>query len=242
MRVRVLFFGRLKDIVGVAQEDAELSEGSRVADLFERYGRQHPQLAEFRASIAASRNQEYCEWRTVLGSGDEVAFLPPVSGGQSEATVAAPPELFQLVRVPIDVAELAASLKAGQDGALATFDGFVRDNFKGRPTSHLEYDAYEPMALAKMREIGAEARRKFAVHRIGIVHRLGRLSVGETSVWIGVSAPHRAAAFDACRYAIDTLKTTVPIWKKEFFADGSMWAEGEPIREPAKSAMDESNS
>src|SRR5580704_1546504 len=132
MRVRVLFFGRLKDIVGVAQEDAELSEGARVADLFERYGRQFPQLAEFRPSIAASRNQEYCEWRATLSAGDEVAFLPPVSGGQGDAAVAAPSELFQLVRVPINVAELAASLKPGQDGALVTFDGFVRDNFRGR--------------------------------------------------------------------------------------------------------------
>ena len=241
MRVRVLFFGRLKDIVGVAQEDAELSEGSRVADLFERYGRQFPQLAEFRPSIAASRNQEYCEWRTALSAGDEVAFLPPVSGGQSEPVVATHSELFQLVRVRIDVAELVASLKAGQDGALVTFDGFVRDNFKGRPTSHLEYDAYESMALAKMREIGAEARAKFAIHRIGIVHRLGRLAVGETSVWIGVSAPHRGAAFDACRYAIDALKTSVPIWKREFFEGGAVWAEGEPLREPAKSTIDESN-
>jgi MoaE-MoaD fusion protein len=242
MRVRVLFFGRLKDITGVAQEDAELSEGSRVADLFERYGRQFPQLAEFRPSIAASRNQEYCEWRTALSAGDEVAFLPPVSGGQGETAIAAPSELFQLVRVSINVTELAASLKAGQDGALVTFDGFVRDNFKGRATSHLEYDAYESMALAKMREIGVEARRKFAIHRIGIVHRLGRVDVGETSVWIGVSAPHRAAAFDACRYAIDALKTTVPIWKKEFFEGGAVWADGEPFPEPPKSTHDESNS
>jgi molybdopterin synthase catalytic subunit/molybdopterin converting factor small subunit len=237
MRVRVLFFGRLKDIVGVAQDDAELSEGARVSDLFERYGRQFPQLAEFRPSIAASRNQEYCEWKTALAAGDEVAFLPPVSGGQSEIAVATTAELFQLVRVPIHVAELAARLKAGQDGAVVTFDGFVRDNFKGRATSHLEYDAYEPMALGKMREIGDEARRRFAIHRIGIVHRLGRVTIGETSVWIGVSAPHRAAAFDACRFAIDTLKTTVPIWKKEFFQDGAVWAEGEP----AKSMQDESN-
>jgi molybdopterin synthase catalytic subunit len=246
MRVRVLFFGRLKDIVGVAQEDAELSEGARVADLFERYGRQFPQLAEFRPSIAASRNQEYCEWRTALAAGDEVAFLPPVSGGQGEIAVATPAELFQLVRVPIHGSELSASLKSGQDGALVTFDGFVRDNFKGRATSHLEYDAYEPMALGKMREIGAEAQRRFAIHRIGIVHRLGRVTIGETSVWIGVSAPHRAAAFDACRFAIDALKTTVPIWKKEFFEGGEVWAEGEPFREslrkPAKSMQDESNS
>jgi MoaE-MoaD fusion protein len=241
MRVRVLFFGKLKDIVGVSHEDAELSEGARVDDLFERYGRQFPKLAEFRSSIAASRNQEYCEWRTALAAGDEVAFLPPVSGGQSESTSIASPELFQLVRTRIDPVELAESLKAGQDGAVVTFDGFVRDNFKGQKTEYLEYEAYEAMALAKIREIGATARQKFAIHKIGIVHRLGRVEIGETSVWIGVSAPHRVAAFEACRHAIDTLKSTVPIWKKEFFVGGAIWADGDAAREPAKLPKSESN-
>jgi molybdopterin converting factor subunit 1 len=237
MRVRVLFFGQLKEIVGVAEEDAELSEGARVEDLFERYGRRCPKLAEFRASIAASVNQEYAGWRAPLESGDEVAFLPPVSGGQ-QATVAE--DIFHLVREPIRPRDLVEGLKAPEDGAVAVFDGFVRNNFKGRRTLYLEYEAYEPMALAKMREIGAQIRARYPIHRLAIVHRLGRLEIGETSVLIAVSSPHRRAALDACRYAIDTLKRAVPIWKKEYFQGGAVWAEGELPSEEAISRPDES--
>lgn len=230
MRVRVLFFGQLKDITGLAEEDAELSEGARVEDVFERYGRRFPKLAEFRASIAASVNQEYAGWRAPLSSGDEVAFLPPVSGGQQPAVAE---DIFQIVREPIEPRNLIKSLKAPEDGAVVVFDGFVRDNFRGQRTLYLEYEAYEPMALAKMREIGAHIRTTFPIHRLAIVHRLGRLEIGETSVLIAVSSAHRRAAFDACRYAIDTLKRAVPIWKKEYFAGGAVWAEGEvPSQEP----------
>jgi molybdopterin synthase catalytic subunit len=240
MRIRVLFFGQLKDIVGVAQEDTELSDGARVEDLFERYGRRFPRLAEFRPSIAASVNQEYVGWRAPLSSGDEVAFLPPVSGGQQETAVAG--DIFQLVRARIDSREIVESLKAPENGAVVVFDGFVRNSFKGQPTQYLVYEAYEPMAYAKMREIGAQVREKFPIHRIAIVHRLGRLEIGETSVLIAVSSPHRAAAFDACRYGIDTLKRTVPIWKKEHFVGGAVWAEGEVPHQEAISPPDESTS
>jgi len=242
MRVRVLFFGQLKDITGVTQEEAELSEGARVEDLFERYGRRFPKLAEFRSSIAASVNQEYSGWRAPLETGDEVAFLPPVSGGQqgmSQTVIEG--DVFQLVREPVRPQELLESLKAPEDGALVVFDGFVRNNFKGGKTLYLEYEAYEPMAYAKMRSIGAEIREKFSIHRVAMVHRLGRLEIGETSVWIAVSAAHRGAAFDACRYAIDTLKRAVPIWKKEFFAGGAVWAEGEVPSQEAISAPSESS-
>jgi molybdopterin converting factor subunit 1 len=242
MRVRVLFFGQLKDITGVTQEEAELSEGARVEDLFERYRRRFPKLGEFRSSIAASVNQEYSAWRAPLDTGDEVAFLPPVSGGQqgmSQSVIEG--DLFQLVREPIRPQELLESLKAPEDGALVVFDGFVRNNFKGGKTLYLEYEAYEPMAYAKMRSIGAEMREKFSIHRLAMVHRLGRLEIGETSVWIAVSAAHRGAAFDACRYAIDTLKRAVPIWKKEFFVGGAVWAEGEAPWQEAISAPSESS-
>jgi len=147
-------------------------------------------------------------------------------------------DLYELVRAAIDAAALVRQVRAGQDGAIVTFDGFVRNESHGRATKYLEYEAYEPMALAKMREIGAQVHERFAIRRIAMVHRLGRLDIGETSVFIAVSAPHRAAAFEACRYAIDTLKRTVPIWKKEYFEDGAIWAEGEippaaPKAEPA---------
>jgi MoaE-MoaD fusion protein len=239
MRVRVLFFGQLKEIVGVAEDDAELSEGARVEDLFERYGRRFPKLAEFRPSIAASVNQEYAAWRAPLSPGDEVAFLPPVSGGQQAAVAE---DIFLLVREPIRAREYVEMLKAPEDGAVVVFDGFVRNNFKGQRTLYLEYEAYEPMAYAKMREIGAQIRAKFPIHRLAMVHRLGRIEIGETSVFIAVSSPHRAAAFDACRYAIDTLKRTVPIWKKEYLFGGAVWAEGEVPSEQAISSSDESKS
>jgi MoaE-MoaD fusion protein len=243
MRVRVLFFGQLKDITGVAQEDAELSDGARVEDLFERYGRRFPKLAEFRASIAASVNQEYSGWRAPLETGDEVAFLPPVSGGQGGGQQAAIEEdIFQLVREPIRPRDIVEGLKAPEDGALVVFDGFVRNNFKGGKTLYLEYEAYEPMAYAKMREIGAEIRTRFSIHRLAIIHRLGRLEIGETSVWIAVSSAHRGVAFDACRYAIDTLKRAVPIWKKEYFAGGAVWADGETPSQEAISGQNESTS
>ena len=138
-------------------------------------------------------------------------------------------DIFQLVHEPIDMAALIRHVRAPGDGAIVTFDGFVRNQSHNRPTLYLVYEAYESMALAKMREIGQLLHEKYAIHRVGIVHRLGRLEIGETSVFIAVSAPHRAAAFDACRYAIDTLKRTVPIWKKEYFEDGAVWADGEPF-------------
>lgn len=136
-------------------------------------------------------------------------------------------DIVELVHTPISAAALAAHVRGSADGAIVIFDGFVRDHSKDRRTRYLEYEAYEPMAIAKIQEIAAHIREKFAIHGLAIIHRLGRLEIGETSVFIAVSAAHRAAAFEACRFAIDTLKRTVPIWKKEYFEDGSVWADGE---------------
>jgi MoaE-MoaD fusion protein len=136
-------------------------------------------------------------------------------------------DLFALIRSPIDAAALVREVRSEPDGAIVTFDGFVRNESSGRRTLYLDYEAYETMALAKMREIGQLLHEKFAIDRVAIVHRLGRLQIGETSVFIAVSAPHRGPAFEACRVAIDTLKRTVPIWKKEYFQDGAVWAGGE---------------
>jgi molybdopterin synthase catalytic subunit len=136
-------------------------------------------------------------------------------------------DLILLVDKTIDADALIRHVRTGADGAIVTFDGCVRNQSHGRRTLYLDYEAYESMALAKMREIAAEARNTFSIDRVAITHRLGRLEIGETSVFIAVSAPHRAAAFDACRYIIDTLKRSVPIWKKEYFEDGAVWADGE---------------
>lgn len=224
MRVRVLFFGRLKDITGLAEDWAELDEGTVLEDLFARYGRQFPALAAFRSSLVASVNEEFAEWRVALCAGDEIAFLPPVSGGTSaNLGTAAMDVTCEIVRAPVHATQIVAALKAPADGAVVVFDGIVRNNSTGRETLYLEYEAYESMALKQMRAIGEQTRKQFSIHRIAIVHRLGRLDIGETSVLIAVSSPHRAAAFDACRFAIDTLKETVPVWKKEYFEDGEVW-------------------
>ncbi|HKW56409.1 MAG TPA: molybdenum cofactor biosynthesis protein MoaE [Candidatus Acidoferrum sp.] len=143
-------------------------------------------------------------------------------------------DVLQLVHEPIDVAALVRHVRADEDGAVVTFDGCVRNHSHGRRTLYLDYEAYETMALAKIREINGEIHRRFPIHRVAIVHRLGRLEIGETSVFIAVSSAHRPAAFEACRFAIDTLKRTVPIWKKEYFEDGAIWADGEMPPAPAE--------
>lgn len=151
-------------------------------------------------------------------------------------------DIIELVREPIDPSPLIRHVRAPEDGAIVTFDGFVRNQSHNRSTLYLDYEAYESMALTKMREIAAELHEKYRIHRVAIVHRLGRLEIGETSVFIAVASAHRAAAFDACRWLIDALKKSVPIWKKEFFEDGAVWADGEPfpeeIRRPSETSGD----
>src|SRR4051812_11176583 len=146
-------------------------------------------------------------------------------------TPAAPSAPISIVDEPIHADQIVAAIKSGSDGAVCVFDGIVRDNTRGRQTLYLDYEAYRDMALEQMRRLAAEAKEKFKVRDVALVHRLGRLQVGETSVLIVVASAHRAAAFDACRWLIDTLKKTVPIWKRETFADGVVWADGEPFPE-----------
>jgi molybdopterin synthase catalytic subunit len=160
----------------------------------------------------------------VLQEGDEVALLPPVSGGAPDGT----PHV-SIVHQRIDAHATVASLEHPEDGALVIFDGLVRNNTRGRRTMYLVYEAYEEMALEQMRILAAKAIADFAIRDVAIVHRLGRLEIGESSVLIAVASAHRAAAFEACRWLIDTLKKTIPIWKKEFFEDGAVWADGEPF-------------
>jgi MoaE-MoaD fusion protein len=227
MRVRVLFFGQFREIADTSEQEFELPAGSSVRDAFSTCASRFPDLNKFRGIAIAARNQEYAAWDAPVQDSDEIAFLPPVSGGSGNTKFAVSGETCELVSESIPVADWVAAVKAPEDGAVVAFEVIVRNHSRGKQTTHLIYEAYQPMALAKMREIATQARDKFAIHRIVMVHRLGRMEIGETSVLIAVSAPHRAAAFDACRFAIDTLKRTVPIWKKEYFADGSAWADGE---------------
>lgn len=228
MKVRVLPFGMMKDWLGASPEPVELPVGATVRDLLERLGAREPAM-ELRG-VAVSVNAEYATAGQVLREGDEVGLLPPVSGGCPAENVVA------LTREPIESTRLIAAAKRGEDGAVVVFDGIVRDNSRGRRTLYLDYEAYEEMALKLMSELAEEAERRFGVRSVALVHRLGRLEIGETSVLIVVASAHRGEAFEACRWVIDTLKRTVPIWKRETFVDGVVWAAGEPF--PAGMAVD----
>jgi molybdopterin synthase catalytic subunit len=222
MRVRVLFFGTLKGLVGRSEDWLTVPDGARVRAVVEHYQRTVPGLAGLMASTAVSVNEEYSNPEAALKEGDEVGLLPPVSGGTADSYCA-------IVREPIRTQKILEQIKRPEDGAAVVFEGVVRNNTRGRRTLYLDYEAYEGMALKQMRALAGQALADFKVRDVAIVHRLGRLEIGETSVLIAVASAHRGAAFDACRWVIDTLKRTVPIWKKEYFEDGAVWADGEPF-------------
>lgn len=227
MLVRVLFFGMLKDLLARADETLQLPESARVSDLLARYQEEVPRLKQLFPSLAVAVNQQYASPNNLLKDNDEVALLPPVSGGS-------PLDKTTVMRVSIthDVIptqDIVQSLRSGEDGAKLAFEGVVRNQTRGRRTIYLDYEAYEPMALQEMEALASEALSKYQIRDLAIVHRLGRLQIGETSVLIVVASAHRAAAFEACRWLIDTLKRKVPIWKKEYFVDGAVWADGDPF-------------
>jgi MoaE-MoaD fusion protein len=225
MQVRVLFFGMLKDVAGRGDDTLSLPEQATLGDVLNHYEERFPRLKELAASIAMSINQEYAGLEAELKEGDEIALLPPVSGGATDAGF----RHASLVHDKIDTQVEVDKIKRPSDGAIVVFEGVVRDHTRGRRTLCLDYEAYEEMALKQMDALALQALAQFQIRDVAIVHRLGRLKIGETSVAIVVASAHRAAAFDACRWLIDTLKRTVPIWKKEYFADGAVWADGEPF-------------
>jgi MoaE-MoaD fusion protein len=237
--VRVLFFGILREITGFEEDLAEIPSGTTVSALFGKYAGRFETLESARPSIVFARNQEFVAPETELAERDEVAFLPPVSGGADAAacltgeenryfmTTSKAGHFFALTRLPIDSQALVRTLQRPEDGAVVVFEGIVRNNTKGRGTQFLEYECYAPMAIRQMERIGMEIAQLHPIGRIGIVHRLGRLEIGEASVSIIAAAPHRQAAFRAAEESINRLKREVPIWKKEYFEDGAVWVEGE---------------
>jgi molybdopterin synthase catalytic subunit/molybdopterin converting factor small subunit len=244
MQVRVLFFGVLKDLAGRSSDLLSLEENACAGDVISHYQQSLALNKRIFSSIAISVNQEYTRPEMKLKSGDEIALLPPVSGGTAETR---PPHDSKqanaraiITHEIIDTAGALATMKDPNDGAAIVFEGIVRDNTRGRRTLFLDYEAYEEMAVKEMESLLARALDQFQVREATIIHRLGRIEIGETSVLIIVASAHRAAAFDACRWLIDTLKRTVPIWKKEHFEDGAVWSDGEPFPEHIASSVVES--
>jgi molybdopterin converting factor subunit 1 len=220
MQVKVLFFGVLKDLAGRSSDLLSLPDEAIAGDVLKHYETHLASLNGKLSSIAVSVNQEYAGPEAKLHSGDEVALLPPVSGGLPRASI---------VREKIDTEAELEKIKQPEDGAAIVFEGVVRNHSRGRRTLFLRYEANEDMALKQMESLAEQALAQFQVRDVVLIHRLGRLEIGETSVLIIVASAHRAAAFEASHWLIDTLKRTVPIWKKEHFEDGAVWADGEPF-------------
>ena len=227
MQIRVLFFGQLKDVCGRSEEGLELPSGASVRAVFDHYAAMFPRLAAMARSVVMARNHEFAQPGDLLSEGDEVAMLPPVSGGAILKLEDPEGHFFEITREVIDVRAAEERLLQGIDGALVTFQGVVRNNTKGRPTLRLDYECYEQMAIRQMATLGREIAAQFQISRIAMIHRLGTMEIGEASVAIFVASPHRKVAFDAALEGINRLKRQVPIWKKEYFADGEIWVEGE---------------
>ncbi|HIG16430.1 MAG TPA: molybdopterin converting factor subunit 1 [Candidatus Handelsmanbacteria bacterium] len=225
MRVEVLFFAGARDAVGARALTISLPEGSTVEALLSHLGGVYPDFAGVGAIAQTAVNEEYAAKNQSLQEGDEVAIIPPVSGGAMEGN-------FRVVERPIRADELSEIVRSPADGAVLTFSGVVRDHSEGVSTSHLYYEAYAPMAEKKMAKLAQEARTRWPIGDVAMLHRVGRLEIGEISILLSVASPHRAEAFDACRYLIDRLKQEVPIWKKEVGPDGEFWVEG-PGEAPA---------
>jgi molybdopterin synthase catalytic subunit len=215
VNIRVLFFGAARDAVEANELDLAVDEPATVSSAFQSLKTRFSSLERFGRSLLFAVNQEYATPETELKENDELAVFPPVSGGSHD--------FFELTTEAIDVGEVARRVVLPECGATVTLDGYAREWTKGKHTLYLIYEAYDAMALTEMQRLGVEAHKQFEIAHIGIVHRTGRIEIGETSVVIAASAPHRRAAFQACEWAIKELKRTVPIWKKEIFEGGENW-------------------
>jgi molybdopterin synthase catalytic subunit len=223
--VRARLFARLREQAGTDTENVEVQSGSSVSDVYDALRRKHPNLEANRTVVRAALNQEFADWAAAVSDGDEVAFIPPVSGGAHGAGV-----LFEVTARPLDARRMETAVAHRGAGAICTFTGVVRDSSRGRSVTHLEYEAYAEMATAQMRKIADEIAEQWPEARVAMSHRTGRLEIGEPSVVVSVSSPHRAEAIAACKWGIDRLKESVPIWKKEHASDGSYWIEGDEAR------------
>jgi len=224
----VLLFGPLREAVGAKDLSVELPERARLGELRARLAREHPVLDRYGDRLLLSVNQEVAEPDAVLAEDDEVALLPPVSGGASDGTSGGAEGRCTLSDRPLDVGEVIARVAGPDAGGLVVFLGTVRDRSRGLAIRHLEYESYPGMAEREMEKVCQEAATRWQGARVAIAHRQGHLEIGDLAVVVAAAAPHRPEAFEACRFAIDTLKRTVPIWKKEVATDGAYWVDDHP--------------
>ncbi|MEE2679010.1 MAG: molybdenum cofactor biosynthesis protein MoaE [Myxococcota bacterium] len=222
MRVQVKLFGSVREATGLSELDVELPADATVRDLRDHLARDHAIFDTLGERLAVSVNFDVSPFETGLREGDEIAFLPPVAGGAGGT------DRVNLSDVPIDPGEVVSRVAGPGRGGIVSFSGAVRNQARGREIRHLEYEAYPGMAEQEMEKICDAAERRWPGVRVAMAHRVGHLEIGDLAVVIAVAAPHRAEAFEACRFAIDTLKETVPIWKKEFATDGDYWVDDRP--------------
>jgi molybdopterin synthase catalytic subunit len=217
MKLHVQLFAGVAQAVGERVWEGELPEGATLADLFAVIGEQHPAASSVLRISFASVNQKYATPETVLQAGDEIAILPPVSGGQEDT------ERFYITEQPLSVDDLIGKVRNPLCGAINVFVGTVRELTQGKKTVHLEYEAYAPMAIKMMGQIADEIEVKWPGTHVAMAHRIGQLEIEDAAVVIAVATPHRAASYEAGRYAIERLKEIVPVWKKEVWEDGTEW-------------------
>jgi molybdopterin synthase catalytic subunit len=225
MKVQVRLFARYREAAGRDRVELDIPEGGTVEAAWEAVTSRFPSLSAYRPFTLFAVGNDYVGPERPLRSGEELCLFPPVSGGSASIFPSIPADdLVDLVAEPLSEKALVDAVEHPGAGAVVLFSGVVRDQTGGRRVKFLEYEAHAPMAVAKMREIAVAARQRYpGIRRLAMVHRVGRLEIGESSVLIAVSTAHRGEGFDACRFAIDTLKETVPIWKKEYFEDGEVW-------------------
>jgi molybdopterin synthase catalytic subunit len=217
MRVTLRHFALIRETIGRQTEERAVEPGTTISGIYDLLAADHPRLAPLKASVMMMANQEYVPAEYLVNDGDEIVFIPPVSGGSEDG------RLFRVTEDELDARETERAVADPGAGAIVTFTGVVRDNGRGQAVSALDYEAYAPAAEKMLAQIADEIDEKWGLKRVAIIHRTGLLPVGEASVVISISSPHREAAFHACLYAIERLKEIVPIWKKEHYADGAAW-------------------
>ena len=224
MKVNVRLFAGLNELLGQKHVSLELAEGATVAQLRDQLGQEYPAVTPYLTALVCAIDEEYVASDYALHDGDEVALIPPVSGGGGDEG------WFQVTSEPLDGERLMEAVRRDESGAVVLFSGVARDHSEGRRVRALEYDAYPSMAEKKLREVADEVRARWPITGIGVLHRTGRLAIGEASLLVAVSAAHRREAFEACHYVVDRIKQIVPIWKKEIWEDGDgAWVGGHPV-------------